>query len=152
VPVRLERVTLPGELERSELVGRIEGSRLEVYAGSRWAAPLDGMVRRVLSADLAARLPPGRVVDPYLPLPAGEPRALMVSVHELYGDERCAVSLSAAWVLSPPPKGPGAVVGATEEVQVPSAGRCPGTMAATMSQALAVLGDRIAARIAGSQR
>jgi uncharacterized lipoprotein YmbA len=148
-------VTLPGELERSELVARVDGSRLAIYADSRWAAPLDRMIRRVLSADLAARLPPGRVVDPYLPLPAGEPRALMVSMHELYGDARCAVSLRATWVLVPPQaagQGPAPVVGATEQVQVPPTGRCPETLAATMSQALAALGDRIAARIGAPQR
>lgn len=145
LPLRLERVRLPGELDRSQLVRRIDANRLQVEANSRWAAPLDEMIRRVLSADLAGRLSPGKVVEPYQPLPAGQVHPLWVDIHELYGDSHCAVSLRASWMLSGTPT---AAPGAREEVQVAPAGPCPDALAATMSQALGVLADRIAAAIA----
>jgi uncharacterized protein len=148
LPVRLEQVRLPGELDRSQLVRRIDANRIQLEPGSRWAAPLDQMIRRVLSADLALRLPAGTVAGPYQPLAPGERRALSVDVQELYGDSRCAVSLSATWVLTAPQgqaQAAAAVRGMTEEVQVPPAGRCPGALAAGISQALGELADRMAA-------
>jgi uncharacterized protein len=150
LPVRLEQVRLPGELDRSQLVRRIGANRLQVEPGSRWAAPLDEMIRRVLSADLALRLPPGAVADPYQMLADGQRRALTLDVHELYGDSQCAVSLSATWVLARPRAQAGqagAARGATEEVQVASEGPCPGSLAAAMSHALGVLADRMAAAL-----
>jgi uncharacterized lipoprotein YmbA len=149
--VRLEQLRLPGELDRSQLVRRIDANRLQVEADSRWAAPLDEMIRRVLSTNLAARLPPGTVADPYQPLPEGQVRALTVDVYEFYGDGRCAVSLGATWQLTGPRTrdGPAAAAqGATEEVQVAPMGPCPGTLAAAMSQALGGLADRMAPAIA----
>src|SRR5262249_52028624 len=61
--VRLNRVTVPGELDRVQIVKRIDATRLQIDDQSRWAAPLDDMIRRVLTADLAARLPANAVAD-----------------------------------------------------------------------------------------
>src|SRR6185312_17358065 len=108
-PLQLARVTVPGELDRAQLVRRIDSTQLQIDDQARWAAPLDEMIRRVLSADLAARLPPNRVLD------AGESAAgehvqeIAVDIHEFYADQSCAVKLQATWVLSAPqtrPAGP----------------------------------------------
>ncbi len=147
VPVRLERVTVPNELDRSELVRRIDATRVQIVEGSRWAAPLDDMIRRVLSGDLAARLPPGEVADPNEPA-LGEPRqSLSVDVQEFYGDATCAVTLRAAWVLRQPDS---QSVRAREEVRIASGSACSGndSLPAAMSQALGQLSDRIAAAVA----
>lgn len=163
VPLRLEQVRLPGELDRSQLVRRLDANRLWVEPVSRWAAPLDGMIRRVLSANLALRLPPGAVADPYQTTP--EARPLSVDVQELYGDSGCSVRLSATWVLAAqtrplpgqlgtaPVTAPGMPQGATEDLRVPAqaGGGCPEALAATMSQALGVLADRIAAAIVSAK-
>ena len=156
VPIRLEQVRLPGELDRSQLVRRIDANRLQVEPSSRWAAPLEGMTRRVLSANLALRLPAGTVADPYQAAPDARP--LGVDIQELYGNSQCDVSLSATWVLSAETHGmraargmqPGAE-GGTEEVHVAAApgSPCPEILAATMSQAFGVLADRMAAAIVG---
>jgi len=146
--LRVDRVRVPSELDRSQLVSRIDANRVRVAATSRWAAPLDEMIRRVLSADLAVRLPPGLILDPYQPVAAGQARSLTVDVQEFYGDAQCAVSLRAAWLLTQPD---GLALRATEEVHVAPAGKCPDALAATMSEALGQLSDRIAAAAARSR-
>jgi uncharacterized lipoprotein YmbA len=146
VPIRLDRVTIPPELDRKQLVRRVDSTRLQIVEDHRWAAPLDDMIHRVLSDNLAARLPPGLVTDPNEP-PLGEGRlSLSVDIQELYADETCAVTLRASWVL----KRPNAQsTRANEETQTPASGACSGAAAqpAAMSQALGQLSDRIAAAI-----
>jgi uncharacterized lipoprotein YmbA len=66
-----------------------------------------------------------------------------VDLHEFYGDASCNVTLRAVWSL----KQAGAQA-TTEEIQVPSSGSCPTTLAATMSIALGQLSDRIIAGVA----
>lgn len=146
--LRVDRVRIPSELDRSQIVRRLDANRLEVASTRRWAAPLDEMIRRVLSADLAARLPPGLVIDPYLPLQRGTARSLRVDIHELYGGPGCEVTLSAAWLLTGPEH---QVLTGTADLDVPSAGRCPDALAATMSAALGRLSDRIAAAVIRSR-
>ena len=153
--VRLNRVTVPGELDRIQIVRRIDATRLQIDDQNRWAAPLDEMVRRVLVADLAARLPANSLVDAYQP-PGGERvQGLSLDIQEFYADSSCAVTLRATWVLTPPPaQGKGSAAApamqVTEETQVPSPGPCSGaeSVPQSMSRALGMLSDRMAAAIA----
>jgi uncharacterized protein len=159
-PVRLARVTVPGELDRAQLVRRIDPTRLQIDDQDRWAAPLDDMIRRVLSADLAQRLSPNLVVAGNEPAANERLQALAVDIHEFYADTGCAVTLRATWVLTPPPpptgkgeSGPAARPReATEQTQVPAPVTCMGSDAVpgAMSRALALLSDRIAAAVAGA--
>jgi uncharacterized lipoprotein YmbA len=149
IPVRVDRVTIPSELDRSQLVRRVDATRLQIAEQDRWAAPLDEMIRRVLSADLAARLPANLVADPNEP-PLGERRRLLsVDVQEFFGDSGCTVTLRAAWVMKQPDA---PSVRATEEVRTPSSGACSGAgdLPEAMSRALAQLSDRLAPAIARS--
>jgi len=148
VPVRLERLTIPTELDRSELVRRTDPTRVELLEDDRWAAPLDDMIRRVLTADLAARLPADRVADPNEPAGGERPQSLGVDIQRFDGDAACAVTLRVAWVLKPA-EGP-SLRGSEEERASP--GACSGAagLAPAMSQALAQLSDRLAAVIARS--
>ena len=158
-PLRLSRVTVPGELDRAQLVRRIDSTRLQIDDQDRWAAPLDEMIRRVLSADLASRLPPNTVLDANESAAGDRQQALAVDIHEFYADQSCAVTLQATWVLSAPqtrpagpPSQPGQPRQVTEQVQVPSPGACSGADAVpqVMSRALALLSDRILAVLAAS--
>lgn len=147
MPVRLDRVTIPPELDRSQLVRRIDATRLQIIDGERWAAPLEDTIRRVLSGDLSARLPPNMVANPNEP-PVGEKRqSLSVDITEFYGDATCAVTLRAAWVIKQPDSQSSR---GTEEASIPAGGGCSGAGAlpTAMSQALAQLSERIAAAIA----
>jgi len=150
VPIRLDRVTIPTELDRSQLVRRIDATQLQIIDGDRWAAPLDDTIRRVLSGDLMTRLPPNMVANPYEPSVGEKRQLLSVDVEEFYGDAACAVTLRAAWVLKQPDMQSSR---GTEEVRIPAGGSCngAGTLPAAMSQALAQLGDRIAAAVGHSQ-
>jgi uncharacterized lipoprotein YmbA len=146
-PVRLDRVTIPTELDRAQIVRKIDATRLQFLENDRWAAPLDDTIRRVLSNDLAARLPPGLIADPNEPAVGEKRQSLSIDVQEFYGDSSCAVTLRAAWVLKATDTQSSR---GTEDVQVPASSGCAGaeSLPPAMSQALAQLSERIAAVIA----
>jgi hypothetical protein len=135
--VRIVGVTIPGELDRPEMVRRIGPNQLNIAGLDRWAAPLDQTIRRALSDDIARRVP-----NPA----AGQQYSVAVDVHEFYGDGSCNVTLRAAWTVKQPhPENEQPV---NEEIQVPSSGACTATLPATMSIALGQLSDRIIAGVA----
>src|ERR1700734_1150108 len=102
IPVRVEPVAIAPEFDRSEIVSRIGPNRVHVAASDRWAAPLGEEIRRVISDDLSARLPPGQVVDPNEPGTKDVRRLLTIAIDEFYGDDTCAVTLRASWSLTNP--------------------------------------------------
>jgi uncharacterized lipoprotein YmbA len=135
--VRIVGVTIPGELDRPELVRRIGPNQLSISGLDRWAAPLDQTIRRALSDDIARRVP--------TPAP-GQQYPVSVDIHEFYGDGGCNVTLRAAWTLKQ--SRPENAQPVNEEIQVPSSGACTATLPATMSIALGELSDRIIAGVA----
>jgi uncharacterized lipoprotein YmbA len=120
-------------------------NRLQISEEDRWAAPLDEMIRRVLSDDLARRLPSSPIASADETSPAGRQHTLSVDIREFYGDANCNVTLRAAWT----PKQAGAparaepVQATTEDVHVSAIGTCPDSLPATMSVALGQLTDQI---------
>ena len=135
--VRIVGVTIPGELDRPELVRRIGPNQLNIAGLDRWAAPLDQVIRRALSDDILRRVPS--------PAP-GQQYSVSVDIREFYGDDACNVTLRAAWTLKQ--TRPGDVQPVNEEIRVPSSGACTATLPATMSIALGQLSDRIIAGVA----
>jgi uncharacterized protein len=133
--IRVGRVRIPGELDRNEIVQRIDATRLQIAEQDRWAAPLDDMIRRTLSADLQAR---GAT---------SSPGTLSVDVDEFIGDASCGVTLRASWELKPTNTTTGPTRTGTELIRVPpSSGTCTvGALPMAMSQALSQLSDRILA-------
>lgn len=127
-------VTIPGEIDRPEIVRRVGPNQLSVAESDRWAAPLDDTIRRVLTDDIGRRMPGA---------PAEPQRPVAVDIHEFYGDASCNVTLRAVWILKQTGAQP-----TNEEIHVPSSGSCPPTLAATMSIALGQLSDRIIAGVA----
>lgn len=144
-PVRVDRVTIPPQLDRKALVRRIAPGQLLVAESDSWAAPLDEMIHRTVSADLTARLPAGAIADPNEPATHEPRRLLFIDVSSLYGDAACAVSLHAGWILQTPnaPDKRG-----SEQLDVAPLAPCPGGLPPGISRALALLSDRIAAAIA----
>ena len=90
--VRIVGVTIPGELDRPELVRRIGPNQLHIAGLDRWAAPLDQVIRRALSDDISRRVPS--------PAP-GQQYSVSVEIREFYGDSTCNVSLRAGWTVKP---------------------------------------------------
>jgi uncharacterized protein len=141
IQIRVERITISGELDRLELVRRSTSNRLQIATFDRWAAPLDDMIRRVVAADLAARLAAGMVASANEPV-VGEPRRrLFIDVQFFAGDERGAVKLQAVWLVQTPNS---ANLRGTEEVAIEASDASADALAAAMSRALAVLCDRLA--------
>jgi uncharacterized lipoprotein YmbA len=147
VPIRIDRVTIPTELDRSQIVRRLDSTQLQIVEADRWAAPLDETIRRVLSNDLAARLPADAVANPNEPAIGEKRQSLAVDISEFYGDPTCTVTLRAAWTLK---QSDSQSLHGNEEAKASPQGACTdaGTIPQGMSRALAQLGDRIAAAVA----
>jgi uncharacterized lipoprotein YmbA len=138
--VSINRVSIPGEIDRPQIVRRMGSNQLNISDLDRWAAPLDETILRVLTDNIARRIP-----SPV----AGQQHSVSVDIHEFYGDAGCNVTLRAVWTLRKAAGQAAAVVQQqTEEVAVPSSGTCPATLPATMSNALGQLSDRIIAAVA----
>ena len=145
IPVRLEAVAIPAELNRLELVYHSGPNRVQVSDSDRWIAPLDEQIRRILSDDLSARLPSGMVADPNEPASGDARRRLSIAIARLEANESCAVSLYASWSLRGARTD--AVRRGMEHIEVPAGTPCPASLADAMSRALALLADRLAATI-----
>jgi uncharacterized lipoprotein YmbA len=138
--IAINSVTIPGEIDRPEIVRLLGSDRLSISGLDRWAAPLDEIIRRVLADDIARRVP--------APVP-GREHSVSVDIREFYGDGACDVTLRAVWRLKPAGGQPAGVAQpVTEDIRVPSSGACPGTLPQTMSTALGQLSDRIIAAVA----
>jgi len=134
--IRVVRVTLPGEIDRPELVRRMDATRLQLAEEDRWGAPLGEMIQRVLSADLQSRVPAN----------ASEPDQLVVEIEEFIADANCAVTLRAAWNLKPASGAAAQPVRGYETVRAEPSGTCQvSVLPEIMSRALAELANRVAA-------
>lgn len=98
VPVQLRAVHIPEVLDRLELVSSLSGGRLQIDQFSQWGAPMEDMVRSVLSQDLAERLPAGMVIAAQAPAPP-DSQGLVVDVQEFEPEADGRVVLDAAWTL-----------------------------------------------------
>lgn len=145
VVVRLDPVSIPPELDRLELIHHSAPNRVRIADSQLWAAPLQDQIRRILSDDLAARLPSQLVADPNEPANNEPRRLLSLAIAQFDVDESCAVKLRADWSLRSP--GAGARRG-FEVIQVAGGQLCGDAIAAAMSHALAELADRLASVIA----
>ena len=149
--ITISGVTIPGEIDRPEVVRRSSANQLNISELDRWAAPLDETIRRVLTDDIARRVP--------TPAP-GPQHSVSVDIHEFYGDGSCDVTLRVVWTLKESGvqsatgqaahggQAAGPVRSGSEDIRVPSSGSCPVTLPETMSIALGRLSDRIIAAVA----
>jgi uncharacterized lipoprotein YmbA len=145
VPVRVEPVAIPAELDRLELVHHTSPNQVQISDSDRWAAPLDEQIRRILSEDLAARLPSGMMADPNEPASGDPRRRLFIEIARFEANDSCAVSLHASWSLRASHADAGR--SGVEHVDVPASTPCPASLPGSMSHALALLADRLAATI-----
>lgn len=144
------RISLPPELDRSELVRRSGPDTLDVDALYRWAAPLDDIVQRTLASDLASRLPDRLVVLPSEPDPPGRLDVVLVDFSSFSLDPGNQVLLRARWTLV---NGESKEALQTDDVQFTISSPSPSgaDVANAMSTALAKLSDAIASTLMQSQ-
>lgn len=146
--VGLERVGVPGYLDRSEIVMRGSGSRLSVLEFDRWAGAIDGMMTRTLAQNLSAELGNAEVVE--LPVMRDVPLAQVVEVQidRFDAAENGPAVLEARWRIF----GQGGDrlnrFGRTVAQEPVAAPGDPGTVADALSRTLA----RLARDIAGALR
>ncbi len=141
--VAIGEIKLPGALDRPQIARRLGPNQLEFAAYDRWAGPLDSMIRRVLEADLRARLPQGAVlVDDNPSAPANV--TIAVDISRFDADKAGQVTLDAGWEKLGKD---GAVSGAPRQASIiePGLGPHAAAVAAAMSRAIAALAARIAA-------
>lgn len=97
-PVTVAAVHVPPSLDRRELMRRTGANTVEISDQDRWTAPLGEMSRRVLSQDLAARLPKDMVVLPDAPSPP-HTRQIVVTLAEFGPDANGKTTLAGSWSL-----------------------------------------------------
>lgn len=140
-PVAIEAIELPPGIDRREIVARAADRKLEFKGNQQWAGPLEDMVIHTLAFDLAKRLPEGMVVLPgQVKAAASSPtRPIFVIFEDLaVGADRVFV-LDARWTL--------AGRSTHERITVPVGSNDNAQVVAAMSQALAMLADRIVAAL-----
>jgi uncharacterized lipoprotein YmbA len=141
-PLRIDAVHVPPGWDRIEILTPTAGGGLEIDDLDRWPAPLTQVIRQVLSVDLDARLPSGRVIYPHLLKPGG---ALGIDVDILeFTIDSSQSSMSASWVITPA-AGPEAAGRSVATLHNPVAGTDAAAVARAWSELIGQLADRIAA-------
>ena len=97
-PVKIDAVHIPPALDRSSMVRGESGNQLDISSQDRWAGDLGEMIRRVLTQDLAERLPSGMVIAPESPAPANA-RGIVVDILTFQPQASSDVVLDAEWTL-----------------------------------------------------
>lgn len=97
-PVQLAAVHIPPSLDRRQMVRMTNENSVQISETDRWSAPFDEMVRNVLSQDLAALLPKGKVILPEAPAPRGA-GTLVVTIAQFGPDASGEVKLNGSWAL-----------------------------------------------------
>ena len=144
--IEVRRPGLAGYLDRSDLVLKSAGYRLDVNSQLRWAEPLSDMIGRVLAEDLTARLPGSAVFTEAGAISANSDRRLEVDIQRFDPDEDGMVVLSAQVALEGER---GHTPLAARHIVLREAPAGPGAsqQAAAMSRLLGQLADSVAADI-----
>lgn len=148
-PIGIDTIELPPGLDRRGIVVRGADHQVEVRGTHQWTAPLEEMVLHTLAFDLANRLPEGTVVLPGQARPAGAIRSISVAFEDLAPGPEPVFVLDARWTLS---DAGGAKVTHHERIPIEMTSMDSPSVAASMSQALAALADRIAERVSEGTR
>ncbi|MDE2051374.1 MAG: membrane integrity-associated transporter subunit PqiC, partial [Gammaproteobacteria bacterium] len=147
-PVKVDAVHIPPALDRESMVRGASGNQLEISSQDRWAGDLGEMIRRVLTQDLAARLPPGTVIAPDSPAPASA-RGIVLDILT-FQPQSGEVVLDADWTLVQGTQS-NPVLRRSLRLTEAAAASAQG-QAAAMSKLLGELAGRMAADIAEASR
>jgi uncharacterized protein len=97
-PVKIDAVHIPPALDRSSMLRGERDNQLDISSQDEWAGDLGEMIRRVLTQDLAERLPSGMVIAPHSPAPA-DARGIVVDILTFQPQGSGEVTLDANWTL-----------------------------------------------------
>ena len=136
--ISVDEVTIPSYLDRPQIVIRQNATQADIHEYERWLEPLDSMMRRVLAADLSARLGTGHVLD----RPAKDTALIAVTIEE-FGQDGDRVVLRGQWTVKTAGKeGPGTPHSFSREEPL-GKGETP-DMVGAMSRLVGGLADEIA--------
>ena len=96
-PIKVDAVHIPPALDRDSMVRGESNNQLRISSQDRWAGDLGEMIGRVLTQDLAQRLPSGMVVAPASPAPA-DASGLVIDILT-FQPQAAEVVLDADWTL-----------------------------------------------------
>jgi len=136
--IAIDDIQIPAYLDRPQIVIKQDPNRADIREYERWVEPLDGMIRRVLTADLAARLGAGRVLDK-----PGKDSALVSVTIEEFGPEGDHAVLRGQWTLKSQQKDAPAGVPHSFSKDEPLGKAETPDMVAAMSRLVGALGDEM---------
>lgn len=147
-PLQVRSVAVPAALDRAELLREVSPGQFEVRDFDHWAAPLPQLAKSALSADLALRLPPGKLAFPGAPWPAaGAELSVDIQSFRIHGG---TATMQLSWSLRPRAGSPTAQalppLGAQLQLEV-AAGIDADNGAGTTSQAFSALLGQLTDRI-----
>lgn len=143
----VDRVSIPGYLDREQIATRTVDHQLVYSTSDRWAEPLDQAFERMLREELAARLAPSGI---RVQLRGGAPTyELGVDVLRFERSGSGQVELWARWILSSEAN----VVDSGEtRLQIAVSGGDSNATASALSDAIARMAGEIAERVSQSER
>jgi uncharacterized protein len=143
-PIRVEAIHIPPALDRIEISSEVAPGEFKISELDHWIAPLGQLTRQVLTADLIARLPQGRIIFPHLAAPVG---AIGISVEVLsFGADQEGAKLHVSWVGTSSGSQTQACRG-TMLLHTRRPGAGSAAMASALSMLLAQLADGIVAQL-----
>lgn len=137
--ISIDEISVPAYLDRPQIVIKKDSNTADVREYERWIEPLDGMIRRVLAADLSARLGDGRVLDK-----PGKDSALLSITIEEFGQEGDHAVLRGQWMLKGQQKDAPPALAHSFVHEHPVTGKDMPDAVTTMSGLLGILSDEIA--------
>jgi uncharacterized protein len=140
--IAIDDVTIPAYLDRPQIVIKQDPNRADVREYERWVEPLDGMIRRVLTADLAARLGSGRVLDK-----PGKDSALLSVTIEEFGQDGDRAVLRGQWTVKTAGRKDAPAAAHSFSRDEPLGKAETPDMVAAMSRLVGALGDEIAGSV-----
>ncbi len=144
-PIQVGSVRIPADLDRSELIRHAGPNVMKIDDFARWAAPLDALVQRALTQDLASRLPAGSLIYPAAPI---TPASKTLTVDMLDFEIKDGMgTMEVSWTLVAPNAAASPGPGAPLSLTVPVSGAGAQASADALSRLVAALADDIANRL-----
>ena len=146
--VELRQPSIPGTLDRSDIVRANSPYQLKLNGGERWAAPLGDMIGRVLAQDLTSRLPGSSVFTSSGAITAEPNATVEVDIQRFDADTAGPITLLAQAAVT---RGRARDAARTQTIRLSVTPPGPATadLVAAMSNALGQMADQIAAMLRG---
>ena len=145
-PVEVRAPTVAPFLDRDYIVQSTDGYKLQLAGNDAWAEPIGTMIARVLTSDLAQRLPDATLFQSGTAI-GGTAAAIVELVIDRFDEDGSGLATVSATLVVRPADG-GAVVGVPIVLTDRPASKATSDLVASLSRMLGGVADRAAARLA----